>query len=283
MAWQTPLDDLTMPLEYLLILELAMLGLAAGFLAGMLGVGGGMIMVPFITTILSNRAVPTELAIKMAIATSMSTIVFTSLSSVRAHHRLQSVNWRIVKSIAPGIVMGAAVGSLGVFSILQGATLAFLFAFFVCISATQMLLDKKPPPKRQLPGQVGLIGAGSVIGFFSGLVGAGGGFITVPFLTWCNVSIHTAVATSAGLGFPIAIANAVGFAIGGMRVANLPPYSIGYIWVPALVVIASCSVLTAPLGAATAHRLPVKRLKQIFACVLYMLASYMLYRGATAP
>jgi len=271
-----------MPHEYLLILELATLGLAAGFLAGMLGVGGGMIMVPFITAILSNRAVPTDLAIKMAIATSMSTIVFTSISSVRAHQRRQAVNWRVVKSIAPGIVIGAAVASFGVFSALRGTTLAVLFAAFVCVSATQMLLDKKPPPKRQLPGPLGLIGAGGVIGFFSGLVGAGGGFITVPFLTWCNIGIHTAVATSAGLGFPIAIANTVGYAVGGLNVAKLPPYSIGYIWIPALAVIACCSVLTAPIGATIAHQLPVKRLKQIFACILYLLASYMLYRAITA-
>jgi uncharacterized membrane protein YfcA len=120
-----------------------------------------------------------------------------------------------------------------------------------------------------------------VIGFVSGLVGAGGGFISVPFMTWCNVAIHNAVATSAALGFPIAVANALGYVVSGARVADLPPYSLGYIWLPALLVIASCSVMTAPLGAAAAHKLPVKRLKRVFASILYLLAAYMLYRGLT--
>jgi uncharacterized membrane protein YfcA len=126
-----------------------------------------------------------------------------------------------------------------------------------------------------------LLGAGGVIGFVSGLVGAGGGFISVPFMTWCNVAIHNAVATSAALGFPIAVANALGYVVSGARVADLPPYSLGYIWLPALLVIASCSVMTAPLGAAAAHKLPVKRLKRVFASILYLLAAYMLYRGLT--
>ncbi|OIQ65822.1 sulfite exporter TauE/SafE [mine drainage metagenome] len=113
----------------------------------------------------------------------------------------------------------------------------------------------------------------------SGLVGAGGGFISVPFMTWCNVAIHNAVATSAALGFPIALANATGYIISGSKLTNLPAYSMGYIWLPGVIVIASCSVMTAPLGAAAAHKLPVKRLKRIFAVVLYALAAYMLSRA----
>lgn len=266
-------------LEPSLIAELALLGIGTGFLAGLLGIGGGMLMVPFITIILSNRAVESSLAVKMAIATSMATIIFTSVSSVRAHHKRGAVRWDLVKGLAPGIVIGSLIGSLGVFALLKGVWLAIFFALFVGFSATQMFLDKKPAPSRQMPGTAGQLGAGGVIGFISGLVGAGGGFISVPFMTWCNVAIHNAVATSAALGFPIALANVLGYIVAGQNVQNLPAGAFGYIWLPALVVIAACSVFTAPLGAKAAHRLPVKQLKRVFACVLYLLAAYMLYKG----
>lgn len=271
-----------MNLEPLLIIELALLGLGTGFLAGLLGVGGGMMMVPFITIILSNRGVLPDLAVKMAIATSMATIIFTSLSSVRAHHQRGAVRWDIVKRLAPGIVVGSIIGSLGVFALLKGSYLAIFFGLFVSFSATQMFLDKKPKPTRQMPGTAGQLAAGGVIGFLSGLVGAGGGFISVPFMTWCNVAIHSAVATSAALGFPIAVANVVGYAISGQTVQNLPAGSFGYIWLPALGVIAVCSVMTAPLGARAAHSIPVGKLKRVFASILYLLAGYMLYKGLSA-
>jgi uncharacterized membrane protein YfcA len=145
-----------------------------------------------------------------------------------------------------------------------------------------MFLDKKPAPSRQVPGVQGLLGAGGLIGLLSGLVGAGGGFISVPFMAWCNVAIHNAVATSAALGFPIALANVAGYIVSGQNVQNLPAYSFGYLWLPALVVIAVCSVFMAPVGAGVAHKLPVKQLKRVFASVLYLLAAYMLYKGLFA-
>ena len=268
-----------MLLEPLLVIELACIGIATGFLAGLLGIGGGMLMVPFVTIIMSNRGVAPDLAIKMAIATSMATIIFTSISSVWAHHRRGAVRWDIVKRLAPGIVVGSLVGSLGVFALLKGAHLAIFFALFVSFSATQMFLDKKPEPTRQLPGTAGLVAAGGIIGFLSGLVGAGGAFISVPFMTWCNVAIRHAVATSAALGFPIAAANVMGYVFSGLDVQNLPAGAFGYIWLPALGVIAMCSFLMAPLGAKAAHTLPVGKLKRIFASVLYVLAAYMLYKG----
>ncbi len=268
-----------MPIEPLLIVELAALGLCTGFLAGLLGVGGGMLMVPFITLIMSARGVDADLAVKIAIATSMATIIFTSLSSVRAHHARGAVDWSIVRRLAPGIVVGGLIASLGVFALLKGKTLALGFALFVGYSATQMFLDKKPKPGREMPGTAGQLAAGSVIGFLSGLVGAGGGFISVPFMSWCNVAMHTAVATSAALGFPIALVNVLGYIATGTQVAGLPPLSLGYIWLPALGVIAVCSVFTAPLGARLAHQLPVKKLKRVFATVLYLLAAYMLWKG----
>ena len=271
-----------MSIEPLLIVELGLLGLGAGFLAGLLGIGGGMLMVPFLTFILGHRGAPADLAVKMAIATSMATIMFTSISSVRAHHKRGAVRWDIVRHLAPGIVIGSLVGSLGVFALLKGSVLAIFFAVFVGFSATQMFLDKKPAPSRQMPGTGGQLAAGGLIGFISGLVGAGGGFISVPFMTWCNVAIHAAVATSAALGFPIAVANVVGYIASGWSVQGLPQGAFGYIWLPALVVIAVCSVLMAPLGARAAHALPVKKLKRVFASVLYVLAAYMLWKGLSA-
>ena len=153
-----------MTFEPLLIAELAALGLATGFLAGLLGIGGGMLMVPFITIIMGQRGVPADLAVKMAIATSMATIIFTSISSVRAHHKRGAVRWDIVKRLSPGIVIGSLVGSLGVFALLKGTALAIFFALFVGFSATQMFLDKKPKPARQMPGTGGQLAAGGVIG-----------------------------------------------------------------------------------------------------------------------
>jgi uncharacterized membrane protein YfcA len=155
-----------MTFEPLLIVELAVLGVGTGFLAGLLGIGGGMIMVPFLTIILSNRGVVPDLAVKMAIATSMATIIFTSLSSVRAHHKRGAVRWDIVKRLAPGIVVGSIVGSLGVFALLKGSYLAIFFGLFVGFSATQMFLDKKPKPTRQMPGTAGQFAAGRFYRFF---------------------------------------------------------------------------------------------------------------------
>ncbi len=271
-----------MILEPFLIVELALLGMATGFLAGLLGIGGGMIMVPFISAILTQRGVSPGLAVKMAIATSMATIIFTSISSVRAHHKRGAVRWDIVRRLAPGIVLGAAIASLGIFAVLKGSSLALLFAAFVGFSATQMLLDKKPQPSRTLPGSAGQWGAGTVIGFLSGLVGAGGGFVSVPFMTWCNVAIHNAVATSAALGFPIALANAIGYVIAGQGVTELPEGALGYVYLPALLVIATVSVVMAPLGVSAAHALPVASLKRVFAGILYLLAGYMLYKGLSS-
>ena len=268
-----------MHLDPWLIFQLALLGLGSGFLAGLLGIGGGMVMVPFITIILGKQGVVSELTVKMAIATSMATIMFTSLSSVYAHHKRGAVRWDIVKRLAPGIVLGSLVASMGVFALLKGSTLAIVFALFVGFSATQMFLDKKPAPTRQMPGTAGQLAAGSGIGLLSGMVGAGGGFVSVPFMTWCNVAMHNAVATSAALGFPIALANVVGYILSGQSVPGLPPASFGYVWLPALVVLALFSVATAPLGARAAHKLPVKKLKRVFASLLYVLAVYMFWKG----
>jgi uncharacterized membrane protein YfcA len=255
------------------------LGCVAGFLAGLLGIGGGMLMVPFLTFILVQRGVADALAVKMGIATSMATIVFTSLSSLRAHHRRGAVRWDLVRGIAPGIMLGGLLAGAAAFALLKGQWLALLFAAFVGFSATQMLRGKAPKPTRVLPGRGGQAAAGGLIGFLSGLVGAGGAFVSVPFMTACNVPIHQAVATSAALGFPIAAANTVGYLIGGRALPSALPGAFGYLYLPALAVIAAASVLLAPLGARCAHAMDVGQLRRAFAFLLYALAAYMVAKA----
>jgi uncharacterized membrane protein YfcA len=262
--------------------ELLLLGCCTGFLAGLLGIGGGMLLVPFLSFILTQRGVPSGMAVKMAIATSMTTIVFTSLSSVRAHHKRGAVRWPLVRNMAPGIVVGGLVAGAGAFALIKGQALALFFAAFVAFSATQMLRGRPPHPDRDMPGRLGQAAAGSGIGFLSGLVGAGGGFVSVPFMTRCNVPIHHAVATSAALGFPIAVANTAGYLVGGLGLPPALPGALGYLYLPALAVVALASVTMAPLGARAAHAMDVRQLKRAFAVLLYLLAAYMLYKGLSS-
>lgn len=261
-----------------LILAFLALGAAVGFSAGLLGIGGGMLLVPFLTFLFTIKGVPGERVVHMAVATSLATIMFTSISSVRAHHQRGAVSWHIVKVLAPGILIGSWIGPW-IGKQLNSAGLAMFFAVFVAISATQMLLDKKPAASRELPGPLGMFATGGVIGILSGLVGAGGGFVSVPFMTWCNVKIHDAVATSAALGFPIALAGTLSNIYYGMNTPDLPPGSLGFVYLPALLIVSLASVLTAPLGARTAHSLPVKALQKVFALSLFTLGGYMLYKA----
>jgi uncharacterized membrane protein YfcA len=265
-------------LGWQLVAELLVLGAVTGFLAGLLGIGGGMLLVPFMTMLLSHEGMPSQHVLKMAVATSLATIVFTSVSSVRAHHARGAVRWDIVRLLAPGIVLGSMAGAQ-IAKALSASILALLFAVFVGFSGTQMFLDKKPAPTRQLPGTAGMLGAGGVIGVLASLVGAGGGFVSVPFMAWCNVKIHNAVATSAALGFPIALAGTLGYVIAGWSLHDMPAGALGYIYLPALVAISVVSVLTAPLGARAAHRMNVRQLKRAFALLLYALMVYMLYKA----
>jgi uncharacterized membrane protein YfcA len=260
-----------------LIVELLVLGSFTGFAAGLLGIGGGMLMVPFLTMLLSTRGFPLEIVVKVAIATSLTTILFTSLSSVRAHARRGAVRWDIAKTLAPSIVVGSLVGAQ-IAALLPGRVLAIGFGVFVGFMATQMLFGRTQKAERTLPGAVGMASMGGVIGILSALAGAGGGFITVPFLTRANVRIHEAVATSAACGFPIALAGTLGYVIAGLGL-ELPSGTVGFIYVPALVVIVATSVLAAPLGVKAAHALSIARLRQVFALLLYVLAAYMFWKG----
>ncbi len=265
-------------MDWGLILILLAMGVFGGFCAGLLGVGGGMVLVPFVTMIFTSKQFPPAVVVHMAIATSLATIMFTSLSSMRAHHAHGAVLWPVARQLVPGILIGSWLGPwLG--KQLNTSALALVFAVFVAFSATQMLLNKKPAATRELPGTPGMLAAGGIIGVIAGLVGAGGGFLSVPFMSWCNVKIHNAVATSAALGFPIALSGTLSNVYFGWHEPGLPDWSLGYIYLPALLVIALASVSVAPLGARAAHRMPVARLKRIFALVLYALAGYMLWKG----
>ena len=265
-----------------IVAELLLLGSVVGFLAGLLGVGGGMLLVPFITLIVTHRGVDTDMAVKMAIATSMATILFTSLSSVRAHHGRGAVRWDLARNIAPGIIVGGLLAGAGLFALLRGQWLALFFAGFIGFMATQMLVGKPPHPTRTMPPPAAQAGVGGLIGLLSGLVGAGGAFLSVPFMTRGNVPIHQAVGTSAALGFPIALANTAGYVIAGWSQPSALPGAFGYLYLPALLLVSTASVLFAPLGARASHRMNVKQLKRLFALLLYGLSSYMLYKGLTA-
>jgi uncharacterized protein len=271
-----------MPVDAWLVIELAALGTCTGFLAGMLGVGGGMMQVPFVTMILSRQGVQAGMAVKMAIATSMATIVFTSLSSLRAHHRRGAVRWDLVHGIAPGIVIGGLLAGAGVFALVKGPELALVFALFIGFSALQMVRNRKPRPTRQMPGLFGQSMLGGGIGLLSGLVGAGGAFIATPFMTWCNVPMHQVVATSAALGFPVALASTAGYLISGWGQGGTLPGAFGYLYLPALLIVSTASVAMAPMGARAAHAMDVVQLKRRFALVLFALALYMLYRAFAA-
>ena len=278
MAHDQQTAELTV-IDPLFFAELLLMGTVTGFLAGLLGIGGGMIQVPFLSAMLAHRGVSGELSIKMAIATAMATIVFTSLASVRAHHQRGAVRWDIVRAMSPGIVVGGLISGAGAFALVKGPALGVVFALFVGYSATQMLLNRKPRGTRVLPPPWGQATVGSGIGLLSGLVGAGGAFMTVPFMLWCNVALHSAVGTAAALGFPIALASTIGYVIGGWSLPPSIPGAVGYLYLPALAIVAAASVTMAPLGASTAHTMNVQAFRRVFAVLLYGVAGYMAWRA----
>jgi uncharacterized membrane protein YfcA len=252
------------------------LGAVAGFFAGLLGVGGGAIMVPVLALMFAAQGFPETHLMHLALGTSMAAIVFTSISSLRAHHAHGAVQWPIVRTIAPGILLGTFLGAQ-LASLMPTRPLAIFFTVFMSYVAFQMLANIKPKPSRQLPGKLGMFLVGSGIGAISALVAIGGGSLSVPFMTWCNVRMHQAIGTSAAIGLPIAVAGTIGYLVGGDGATGLPAGSFGYIHLPALAACVVMSMLTAPLGARAAHRLPVPALKKIFAGVILLLLAKMVH------
>lgn len=253
-----------------------LLGAIVGFFAGLLGIGGGLIMVPVLTFIFGTQHFPPDRILHMALGTTMAAIIFTSVSSLRIHHAHGAVNWQIVKYITPGIIIGT-LGGATLVSALPSRVLSIIFVVFIYYAATQMLLKTIPKPSRTLPGRLGMFGAGSVIGAISSFVAIGGGLLTVPFLSICNVRLQHAIGTAAAVGFPIAVAGAIGYIANGIAQPQpLPEYSLGYVYLPALGWIVLASTLTAPLGAKTTHIVQTATLKKIFVGLLYLLGTKML-------
>ena len=251
-------------------------GIFAGLLAGLLGVGGGLVIVPLITYIFAFQGVESAVVHKVALGTSLATIMFTSISSFMAHHRNGAVIWSIFKQITPGILVGTFLGTF-VVAYVNEWWLKIFFVVFLYYTASQMFLNIKPKPSREIPGMGGNTCAGLCIGAVSSLVGIGGGSLSVPYMTWCNVSIHKAIGTSAAIGFPIAVSGALGNIINGWGMSDLP-HSLGFVYIPALVGIATASVITAPMGAKLSRKLPVGTLKKIFACLLVVIATQMVWK-----
>ena len=257
------------------ILMLMLCGGISGFLAGLLGIGGGMILVPFMILVFGHLGFNPEVIVHMAIATGMATILFTTSSAIWAHHKHGSVDWKLVVALSPGMIFGGLVGGSELFEALKTSWLSLFFALFIVYSSIQMLLNKKPKPGRELPGPVGLFGFGTFAGALASLVGAGGAFITVPFMLWCNVKPHNAMASSSGLGFPIAAAATLGYMYGSWGNPNLPAGSLGFVYLPAVACIVAVSIFTAPIGAKMARKLNVGQLKRVFGVMLLFLAAFM--------
>lgn len=253
----------------------AAIGAAVGFFAGLLGIGGGAIIVPLLALLFEAQGMPKAQILHLAVGSGMASILFTSLSSMRAHALRGAVRWDLALALTPGILIGGLLGSnLTVWISTQ--MFAAAFTVIVFFAATNILIDRKPKPSRQLPGALGSALVGLVISFVSALAALGGAFLTIPFALYCNVPMLQAIGTAAIVGFPIAFAGSAGFIMAGWGQSGLPPHSIGYVYLPAVFGITLASVLTAPLGAAAAHRLPTRRLKQVFALLLYGLAAKML-------
>lgn len=254
------------------------LGTAAGVLAGLLGIGGGLIIVPVLAFTFQSQGFDRGVIMHVAVATSLASVVFTALSSALAHHRLGAVRWPVVWRLAPGIVVGALVTGW-VARFLGSDTLRILFGVFACVAAVNMAWERGPSAHRDLPGPAGVTVAGAIIGAVSTLVGIGGGTMTVPFLTWCRVDMRTAIGSSAACGFPIAVAGALALAVSGWGEANLPANSIGYVYWPAALAVALASVLAAPFGARLAHGIPVRMLKRVFAVLLAVIGIRLMVGG----
>ena len=252
-------------------------GAAAGLLSGLIGIGGGLVVVPLLNMIFRLQGdFPPGLIMHLAVGTSLSSILFTALSSARSHARRGGVLWDYVKGLAPAIEVGTLCAAW-LASRMSTAGLRIFFVVFLLFVATQMLFDFYPHPRKAMPGRAALAAAGFTIGGVSSLVGLGGGSMSVPFLRWCGVQMRQAVGTSAAISWPIAVSGTLGFIFVGWTAPDLPGWSLGYVNLPATLGIACSSVFFAPLGVKLAHTLPVPVLRRFFAVFLYVTAAEMLW------
>lgn len=262
------------PIEW--IISYLALGALVGFMAGLLGIGGGGIMVPILTSFFITQGIPTDHAVHIALGTSMASIVTTSIASLRAHNQRGGVLWDVLKSMLPGILLGTFIATF-VASELKSEHLAIIFSLFMAYVSIQMFLNKKPKPGKAPLGKKGFFFAGSGIGAISALVSIGGGSLTVPFLVWQNIDIKKAIGTSAAIGLPISLAGTIGYMINGLNIEAEQAYSIGYVNLIAVALISFTSFFLAPVGARFAHTLPTDKLKKIFGILLVSLSIKMLF------
>lgn len=257
-------------IDIVFVIAYALLGLIAGVLAGLLGVGGGLVIVPTLIWLFTLQAFDYSVIAHAAVGSSLATIIATAVSSAVAHHRHGAVNWVSVKQLSMGLFVGAFAGAW-LADQMDTALLQLVFGIFAILVSLQLFFRAQAISKKPLPGFAGMNIAGLLIGTVSGVVGIGGGSMTVPFLTWHNVNIRQAVATSSACGLPIAVAGFIGFMLVGWSTVKMPAYSTGFIYWPAVIVVSIFSVFLAPFGARLAHRLPVARLKQVFALLLMVI------------
>jgi uncharacterized membrane protein YfcA len=253
------------------ILASILLGMAAGLLAGLFGIGGGIIIVPVLVLLFSAQGFPENLVLIMSIATSLATIIFTSISSVLTHHRLGSVVWRKVSRLAPGIMIGTAVGAV-VADQIAVDLLRLIFVGYLLYVGVHMAIQTKPKPGQSPSSKALDFGVAVIIGLMSSLVGIGGGTLTVPFLVHFQTPIRNAVAVASACGFPIAVAGTVSYAILGRNALQLPEWSLGYVYLPAFLGILLSSIFTAPMGARLANKLPAQKLKRYFSLLIFAMA-----------
>jgi uncharacterized membrane protein YfcA len=245
----------------------ALTGFIAGFLAGLLGIGGGLVIVPLLTLIFALQGFEAAQVMPFALGTSMAAIVFTSVSSMLAHHARHAVDWGIVRNMVPGIVLGTLLGAIVVAQVPPGV-LRVIFVLNVALAAVQLLGKIEPRPATRITGRPGLIAVGGAVGGVSMLAGIGGATISVPFMLWSNVPARVAIGTAAALGLPIALFGTIGYVALGMSIHGLPNHALGFVYLPALAGIVGASTISAPLGAAASHNLPVPVLKRCFVCML---------------
>ena len=243
------------------------LGGFAGVLAGLFGVGGGMIIVPVLVYSFALQGFSPEVLTHMAVGTSLATIAFTSINAIRAHHLKGAVRWALFVWMTLGILVGTVLGAFTA-ALIDGPVLQRIIGVFAIFVAAQMAFEWKPKAALDVPGKPGLTLAGGFIGWASAIFGIGGGSLTVPFLVWRSVPMQQAVATSSACGLPIALAGALSFIFTGWHVEPLPDWSLGYVYLPAVVGIAATSMLSAGFGARLAHRLSQRLLKRLFALLL---------------
>lgn len=257
------------------ILSFLLLGILVGFMAGLLGIGGGGILVPILTSLFLLQGVPVNKVVHLALGTSMACIIITSFSSLRAHNKKGAVIWMIVKKMSFGIIIGTFISTF-IASYLNSFYLAIFFSTFMGFVAINMLKHKENHLSKKSFEDGSILISSTGIGAISALVSIGGGSLTVPYLVNHNIDIKKAIGTSAAIGLPISLAGTLGYLINGWSNEVIINYSIGFVYLPAVLLISITSFFTAPYGVKASHYLPVKVLKKLFALLLILLSFKML-------